>query len=314
MLTDVTVKPRETEFERDEIEHRHRFLHILGWLVVVLAIAAVAWYEYPNLKRYEAQLTQITVVQKAMDGIGDQVKQTDAKLQAWAGDQQNLRDQIGKLRMTTRAQLDAAVKQVEESSVHAYRQVQAQIDERFQGVQNRLARLESSSDAEQTRVAALRSELDQVRQDSARQAADLAAIRQQVEQSGALHDRELANLKHGEETARRDVDAIEQKLAVRRVDFEVTKNRSHEIAEGISLEVTRTDPALRTVSGWMRIVPDRRTIWMKSQNAQQPVVFYGSQDGKKRELVITNVTRNSIVGYLLLPADSTDRAPGRAGE
>jgi hypothetical protein len=50
-------------------------------------------------------------------------------------------------------------------------------------------------------------------------------------------------------------------------------------------------------------MPDRRTIWLRGQGAQEPVVFYGTRDGKRRELVITNVAKNSVSGYLILPAD-----------
>jgi hypothetical protein len=103
---------------------------------------------------------------------------------------------------------------------------------------------------------------------------------------------------------RRDVNALEHKLAVHRVDFEVTKNRSHELAEGISLDVTSTDTLHRSVSGWMWVMPDRRTIWLKGQNAGEPVVYYGHEDGTKRELVITNVTKSFVTGYLLLPGES----------
>jgi hypothetical protein len=38
------------------------------------------------------------------------------------------------------------------------------------------------------------------------------------------------------------------------------------------------------------------------------VVFYGYEDGKKRELVITNVTQNSVTGYLLAPKQETETA------
>jgi hypothetical protein len=51
-------------------------------------------------------------------------------------------------------------------------------------------------------------------------------------------------------------------------------------------------------------MPDRRTIWLKEQNAGEPVVFYSKQDGKKRELVITSVTEGSVTGYLLLAGES----------
>jgi hypothetical protein len=71
----------------------------------------------------------------------------------------------------------------------------------------------------------------------------------------------------------------------------------------VSLNVTGTDISHRRVTGWMWVMPDRRTIWLRAQGAQQPVVFYGCQDGKRRELVITNVTKDSATGYLLLPHD-----------
>jgi hypothetical protein len=35
------------------------------------------------------------------------------------------------------------------------------------------------------------------------------------------------------------------------------------------------------------------------------VDFYGYTDGKKRELVITSVTKSSVAGYLLLPKKTT---------
>ena len=38
----------------------------------------------------------------------------------------------------------------------------------------------------------------------------------------------------------------------------------------------------------------------EGQNAGEPMVFYGHEDGKKRELVITNVTRDSVIGYFAI--------------
>ena len=87
----------------------------------------------------------------------------------------------------------------------------------------------------------------------------------------------------------------------RRVDFEVRKGSSRQLTPGISLGLTWADPYTHEVSGWMWVMPDRRTIWLRSQSSRQPVVFYGREDGRKRELHITHVNANSISGYLLLP-------------
>ncbi len=51
------------------------------------------------------------------------------------------------------------------------------------------------------------------------------------------------------------------------------------------------------------MMPDRRTIWLRGQAAHEPVIFYSDLDGKKREIVVTRVTQDSVVGYLLLPRE-----------
>ena len=86
-----------------------------------------------------------------------------------------------------------------------------------------------------------------------------------------------------------------------RIAFSIGKNHSRQLAPGISMGVTETDVADHRVSGWMWLMPDRRTIWLRNQPADEPVTFYGREDGKRRELRITTVTKNSAAGYLVLP-------------
>jgi hypothetical protein len=290
--------------ERWETVHRHHRIQGVGLLLVALALGGGGWYGYRALQRHEGALAQFPGVQKVVDAIGDQVKQTDQKLASWADDQQSLRDQMAKLGQKMETRVTSVAKAMQESSAEVYRRVQAQIDERLQRVDTRLTRIEASSESQQIRIAELQQEVGDVRSQAARQADELAAVRSKMEESAATHERQLSRLQQSEEADRHDVDAIGHKLAVHRVDFEVTKNHSRELAEGISLDVTSTDPLHRSVSGWMWVMPDRRTIWLKGQNAGQPVVFYGREDSKKRELVITNVTKNSVTGYLLLPGES----------
>lgn len=289
------------------VHRRHRVLSF-GLLLLALALVGGGWYAYQAMQRHEVALTQFPSVQKVVDAIGDHVKQTDQKLASWADDQQSLRDQMAKLGQKMEMTVASVTKQAQRSSAEMYRRLQAQVDDKLQRVDTRLTHIESSSESQQTRIAELQRELGDVRSQAARQADDLAALRSRMEESGATHERQLARLQQREQADRRDVDAIGHKLAVHRVDFEVSKNHSHQLGEGISLGVTSTDTRHRSVSGWMWVMPDRRTIWLKGQNAGQPVVFYGHEDGKKRELVITNVTKGSVTGYLLLPGEAGARS------
>jgi sortase A len=98
---------------------------------------------------------------------------------------------------------------------------------------------------------------------------------------------------------------VESNAAIRKLPFSVSTNHSRELAPGISIGLTRTDAAGHRVDGWMWVMADRKTIWLREQSARQPVVFYGARDGRRRELVITAVTKNSMAGYLMIPSVST---------
>jgi sortase A len=80
--------------------------------------------------------------------------------------------------------------------------------------------------------------------------------------------------------------------------FVLTRRHSQQLAPGISLGIDEIDAEHEQVNGWLWIMPERRTLWLKDQAAHEPVIFY--QDGERRELLITNVTSNSASGILRL--------------
>ena len=91
--------------------------------------------------------------------------------------------------------------------------------------------------------------------------------------------------------------------AEKKIPFTITKDHSRQLTPGISLGLTGTDVRDHRVDGWMWLMPDRRTVWLRSQQAKEPFVFYSGTDGKKRELQITAVNSNSVTGFLVLPAE-----------
>jgi sortase A len=85
-------------------------------------------------------------------------------------------------------------------------------------------------------------------------------------------------------------------VAMKPASFDIRKGHSQEIAPGISLGVTDTDPRTDSVYGWMWLREDRRTILVRDQPADEPVVFY--MDGQRRELRFTSVSENWVTGRL----------------
>jgi hypothetical protein len=83
-----------------------------------------------------------------------------------------------------------------------------------------------------------------------------------------------------------------------KIYFSVTNGHSRQLAPGISIGVDRTDPIRLRMDGWMWIMPDRHTVWLKRQPVRQPVLIY--QNGEQYKLVINQVAANSASGYLYL--------------
>jgi LPXTG-site transpeptidase (sortase) family protein len=94
------------------------------------------------------------------------------------------------------------------------------------------------------------------------------------------------------------VQPAKRKATPRRIEFTVVRDHSRQLAPGISLGVSDTDVATQQMNGWMWIMADRRTVWLRDRGTGEPLVFYTFEEGKRRELVITKITSNSVTGYL----------------
>jgi len=82
--------------------------------------------------------------------------------------------------------------------------------------------------------------------------------------------------------------------APKAVSFTIPVHHSRVLAPGISLGITDTGDG--RVNGWMWLMPDRRTVWLRDQNVHDPLVFYNA--GKRHEVTITAVAREAASGYL----------------
>lgn len=310
------------EEERWERSRRYHRLHVGFSFLLGVAIAVLAWYVYPILKRQDATLATFR------DEVRDRVKQVEDKATDTQSLQQSLHAEAAKVQKDLRARIDAVSRRANQAAEDAYAQLEgrlnAEVRARTEGVANltdRMATLEASRAGDQTEIAQLKQEIGQVRQqasDNASAAAqasdDLARMRQDVEENRAGSSQQMAALQRDEGQDRRQVAAISDQLAVQKVPFEASKDRNTELADGIALHVTGTDVTYRRVNGWMWVPSEHRNLWLRGQSALEPVIFYGSKDGKKRELVFTNVAKNSVTGYLLLPKETAETSPDVSGE
>jgi hypothetical protein len=295
-----TERPEFPKRFREEPEEQHHAGHWIAIGLLAVAIAGLCWYSYPTLKQVPAMLAQFPAVQKSLEGINAQLADSESRFKAWTNNQQQLQEHIADVEKAMASRIGAVRKRAQDLSNDVYQRIHSEVAAQNQVTETKIARLESSSEADRATVEKLQTELATLREQTATQ---IQSVRSEMNREGANRDQQLVSLHEQVGRESRDVDGLNKKLAVKRVDFEVTRNHSQQLTEDVSLGVTKTDVSHRRITGWMWVMPDRRTIWLRGQGAQEPVVFYGTRDGKRRELVITNVAKNSVSGYLILPAD-----------
>jgi len=304
MLTEEKIDSvrEERAEERRWISAQRRYRLLRAAVIVLTAvIAGLVWYTYPLLKSQNSTLAKLPGIESLVGTLSSDFRTADAKLTELFTNNENLRQQVDKLGREVRSRLDSAKKQAGDATTAMAQRIEGETSAQVNGLRTRVDGLEASRANDQSRIASLQQELNQVRGELAHQSEELASTRRQMEGNSANTDQRLSSLTQSQQRDRKDVDQIANNLAVERVGFEVSKGHSTELVPGISLGVTGTNTQYRRVTGWMWLGSDRRTIWLRGQSVQEPLVFYDLQQGKRHELVITHVAKNSVVGYLIEP-------------
>lgn len=167
----------------------------------------------------------------------------------------------------------------------------AQMDNRTQVLDTRLARVESDQAEDKARLAQAEDQMHQ----------EVAGLRQEMGGNRDSTARDLAGLRRQVDQGQNDVRALNQQVARQRVDFEATRNTAVELAPGVTLTVLKTNVSYQRFEGYLSLTQEGRTLWLRNAGLRQGLSFYSKEDDRPYALVVTNVNRNGVVGYLLVP-------------
>jgi predicted nucleic acid-binding Zn-ribbon protein len=300
---------RDTEERLDSLRRGQRWIGAVV-AVLVVGVAALVWYSYDSAARQSAKLTPIADFQQGLTSVNDHAKEIDQKLLDQNATQDSLRTQLEETARELRSRMSAVTKDAGNAASLMATRIRRDLDEQLVSIRTRLTGLESSRETDRTQIAALQQELTSVRAQMTRQSEELAAFRNEMSTANATlaanaerTDRNAELLRTANEQNRRDLKSFQDGMAMARIPFELTKNHMTEVTPGISVQVTSIDVPMHRISGYMWVLPDRRTVRFQKHGAQAPVEFYSTADGKRREMVVTAMGKNFVRGYVLVPAE-----------
>jgi chaperonin cofactor prefoldin len=266
-----------------------------SWLtvfVLFLLLLGLAAYGYLAFRRNNMSLAQLPGLQGVVSTLGGRMDATEAKLRDLTDNWTGLSGRVSTLEHKLSAGLVATRKQSEELVAQAEKRMQAQMNQRAQETDARIARIESNEAQDRSRIAQMQGQMQN-------QAGEL---RQELRASQDRTGRDLSNLHQQLSENQDSVHGLARQLTRERVNFEVARNSTVEVVPGISLTVSKTDVSYQRFQGYLSLTADGRTLRLRNVGAQQAVPFYSTEAERPYDLVVTRVNRDGILGYLLLPA------------
>jgi len=262
----------------DTPEHRSQsaMLPLAVALSILLSISALVWafVLQTHLSRTEARLA---MADERASTLQQRIYASDTRSRTAS---ESLSKQIG----TTQAQLD-------EKAATLMQQQKAESTRREQAV----ASLNQNVSSVKEDVGTVRSDLGSTKTDVATTKADLADTKSQLQRtigdagvmSGliAKNHQELEELKHrGDRTY---------------YEFTLQKNAPPTLISSIKLQLKKVDQKKSKFT--LDLNADDRMIQKKDKTIYEPVQFYSGKTPSLFEIVVNNVTKNQVSGYLSVP-------------
>ena len=252
--------------EHDQSHTQHRL-----WLLFVLVIVALAGnvYQYRRSERAADDLAQAR--QETQRQIA---KLVDATSEAVQENQQRFDALMNQMQGATAATLRQAKSEVKKSSS----QLSDTLEQKHQEVVTALANLKDDTNSQLGQVS---TDLQQTGSDVKRVAGDLGVMGGEV----ATNSKDLAHLK---ELGERNY-----------FEFDLTKTKDPQKIGDIRLLLRKTDPKRNRFT--LSVYADDKIVEKRDRTINEPVQLYVSGNHQPYEIVVNEVKKNEVVGYLATP-------------
>jgi predicted nucleic acid-binding Zn-ribbon protein len=270
-------------------------------LTLVLALGAAAWY-VPGLRQYLEVFSQIPAVRESMTSLQEGFEVVRNDVRRWAAEQDALKEHLAALDAKVTTGIDAARRQASALSAAMEQRLAERLEARAGRIDRRIEELDSVRTAEGSRVARLEEEMVHLRHSVARLDDRMLSVDGVPRQLAGLERR----IDENESDLRRTESRLEEEEQVgsKRFDFELPKASTRQLAPGIVAHLTRTNVKFQRYDGWLRLVEEGRTLWIRDQSILQPLIFYEGAGNGQHEFVVTRLSGDTAIGYLKIPQEA----------
>jgi peptidoglycan hydrolase CwlO-like protein len=303
------VRRVRTQLERQQEQHdshaqRTKVLSIiLGLLIVILA--GTLWYAYPILRDENKAVAGLFSLQNLTTTLGHRVNSVEANLDKISGGLPAVANKVDELQANMKTNLQAARNQARAVATQVGQRIREDVNKSIQLIQSQLASLESNQVEAAERVSQLEKQVAGLQREVATFHDEASVATEKVVQLAQAQQTttgELAGLNEriaGSQTA---LNSVTNRLERETIEFELTKGGSTQIAPDVSFSVKRIDAKNQELDGTLEFGAETKTLAIRGQRLHMPITFYLPGDTRPLELVLTQISKDAISGYLIKPA------------
>lgn len=259
------------------VEQRSFSGAFLGLVVgaLVLALAGLIW-SYTLSNRLAKAETQLTQAQQQNDKLAQDLEQTNARLKV-------------------------ATETLGQSVGLTQKQLEARADDLLRRQQADAKRLENEQAATKQQIGAVSSDVSNVKTDVGGVKTDVAQTKTQLQD--ALAQLQTMKGDMGVQsgliaTNHNELELLKHKGDRNYYEFTLHKNQRQPVST-VGLELKKADTKHSRYT--LNVYADDKKIEKKDRGLNEPVQFYTGKDNYLYELVVNNISKDQVTGYIATP-------------
>lgn len=266
---------------------------------VVLALLAFNIFLYVQLDKSQTDLAKFR--ESTLTEIANLKEASSVTTASQRKNIDTLREELD----TARRQAAVAVGQAKTEALKKAEQLNAQLaeEQRKQGAQltKQITEVKETATAATTGVGEVKTEVGTVKTDVAATKAELEKTVAQLKRvTGDMGEMSGLIATNGKELA-----ALKALGDRNYFDFDLKKTKAPQRISDIAVLLKKTDEKRNKYT--IELVADDKKVEKKDKNVNEPVQFYVSKSRQPYELVVNQIQKDKIVGYLATPKVQTTR-------
>jgi hypothetical protein len=270
------------ELETVERTHSGLFVGLLGFAVLG-ALAGLIW-SFTLEHRLEKSEALLTVAQQQNDKLAQQLSETDARLSVAT---ETLGKSVGLTQRQLQVRADDLLKRQQADAArleHEQAQAQAESQKQIGAVSSDVSSVKTDVGGVKTDVAQTKNELQSAEAKLQSAIGDLGV------QSGLIA------------TNSKELDVLKHKGDRNYYEFTLIKGGKPDPLSGVTLSLKKADPKHSRYT--MLVEADDKKIEKKDKGINEPVQFYTGKSNLLYEVVVNNISKNQVAGYLATPKNA----------